>query len=263
MSDRTFANGAPMDTAAAEATHRAMYPGAYAQPVQLHNATAAEIAAGWSAEAAELTEFEELSTGPDRDRPAAPVFWTAEGGAVAALGITDEEPADECPACGRVHACGICGGTAHETTDHERVTAGLSEFAPPAPPAAPAAPRRRHAAPVEGSDAQAAADELAMARDLEATARDNLAGLQQDMRDLAARVVDAGQELHQAEERVAFLAPAGPTARTVTEVRAYVTGQRYHYDQVAARMLTSQGRDLMATAAAAMAGIQKFIDGES
>ena len=99
-----FANGAPMDLAAAEQAHRQMYPHLYASPAPVracaeHQGQAAELAGpghtvtvtdaagcqlhhpaqpaavSWAdqlaAEMAELAELEQLSCGPDRDRPAA------------------------------------------------------------------------------------------------------------------------------------------------------------------------------------------------
>jgi hypothetical protein len=78
VTDKTFANGAPMDLAAAEATHRMMYPHLYgpaaaqvAADVAARVAARAEqIGAEWAAEAAEVAELEQLCCGPDRDRPA-------------------------------------------------------------------------------------------------------------------------------------------------------------------------------------------------
>lgn len=64
MSDRKFANGAPM--------HLDAPPDLAEQAASARRRLAAEIHARWTDEAAELAELEQLSCGPDRDRRAAP-----------------------------------------------------------------------------------------------------------------------------------------------------------------------------------------------
>lgn len=64
MPEPTFANGAPM--------HLDAPPDLAEQAANARRLLAARIHDQWADEAAQLAELEQLSCGPDRDRPAAP-----------------------------------------------------------------------------------------------------------------------------------------------------------------------------------------------
>lgn len=192
--------------------------------------------------------------------------------------LTDRTSEVACPACGAaagercrphrglvVHAARTAAwrsdqGAALEANAALLAAAGMHDEATSYCTNLPAHGDELHNGIRESAAAAVAADDLAMARDLEDVARRNLAGLQQDMRELARQVADAGRELAQAEQRVAELAPP-KSARTADQVRAWVSDQMNHYDDLTLEMSSPSARDAMRTAYATVRSVRDYIDG--